>query len=507
MHDCSGVAKLDLSLQRILCRPSIKTDVMYGIAGLLAGRTLAGRYRIDAVVGRGGMGAVYRAMDVRLSRPVAIKVIGTAVVDQAEHQRLRARFTREARTAASLHHANVVQVHDFGTDPDLDLDYLVMELLQGEDLSAKLRAGPPTCTTSLSILRQAALGLAAGHRAGLVHRDVKPANLFLATDDASGEVQVKVLDFGIAQLDDVAGTVTQLTQHGRAPMSPAYASPEQLRGDSAITPASDVFSLGAVGYEMLTGTRLFASTDPRRVTEEVAAALHTFRERVPALDDRTYEVLVRGLSWQPADRFRDAGQLAEALAGFSPAAGTHTAPQSLPGASDAPATIAPMRADPAAIAPVRRVAHPSRFWEYLFVGGLVLPVLVTAISMVLDSRKANTTPSAIPESHDIALQLDEADYTDFNRDVSPGSYVAMQGRERTGKDPRRMNITCVGGTSETAVVTFSAGHVVIRETKKGKERTTTFYASSATLRRMRSDFGAQERDAMTASCSPPVILF
>jgi hypothetical protein len=307
---------------------------MYGIAGLLTGRTLAGRYLIEAVIGRGGMGAVYRAVDERLSRPVAVKVIGTATVDPAEHERLRARFHREARAAASLHHANVVQVHDFGTDPELELDFLVMELLQGEDLAARLtRTGAPPVATSVSILRQAARGLAAGHRAGLVHRDVKPGNLFLETDDASGEVRVKVLDFGIAQLDAEDGTVTQLTQYGRSPFSPAYASPEQLRGDDAITPASDVFSLCAVGYHLAAGKRLFTSADPGRVQEEVAASLVTLREKAPALDELTYSMLMRGLSWRPADRFRDAGEMAEALAGVMPAAGRRPAPRPAPAPS------------------------------------------------------------------------------------------------------------------------------------------------------------------------------
>src|SRR5215207_8097839 len=182
---------------------------MYGIAGLLTGRTLAGRYLIEAVIGRGGMGAVYRAADERLSRAVAVKVVGAVTNDPAEQDRLRARFQREARAAAALRHTNVVQVHDFGTDAELDLDYLVMELLHGEDLSARLmRSGAPPLPVALSILRQAARGLSAGHRAGMVHRDVKPGNLFLEAT-AGDEVHLRVLDFGIAQVQGGEGdTVT-----------------------------------------------------------------------------------------------------------------------------------------------------------------------------------------------------------------------------------------------------------------------------------------------------------
>src|SRR4051812_36143220 len=159
---------------------------MYGIAGLLTGRTLAGRYLIEAVIGRGGMGAVYRAVDERLSRNVAVKVVGAVANDPGEHDHLRARFHREARAAAPLRHPNVVQVHDFGTDPEPAPASLVRGLRPGEAPAAGLmRAGPPPLPVALSILRQAARGLSAGHRAGMVHRDVKPGNLFL--EPAAGD--------------------------------------------------------------------------------------------------------------------------------------------------------------------------------------------------------------------------------------------------------------------------------------------------------------------------------
>jgi serine/threonine protein kinase len=305
---------------------------MYGIAGLLTGRTLAGRYRIEAVIGRGGMGAVYRATDERLSRQVAVKVIGTSTTDLDEHARLRARFHREARAAAALHHPNVAQVHDFGTDPELELDFLVMELLQGEDLAARLvRSGPPPLGVSLSILRQAARGLAAGHRAGMVHRDVKPGNLFLEAGDTPDEPRVRVLDFGIAQVEaDENGTLTHLTAYGRSPHSPAYASPEQLRGDASITPASDVFSLGAVGYHLLTGSRPFLSGDPERAALETAEAVRRLHERAPELELSTHAALVRALALRPAERFRDAGELAEALgAGVTSLGGRRPSPAPL----------------------------------------------------------------------------------------------------------------------------------------------------------------------------------
>jgi len=321
---------------------------MYGIAGLLTGRTLAGRYLVEAVIGRGGMGAVYRATDERLSRPVAVKVVGAVTNDPDEVAHLRARFHREARAAAGLRHPNVVQVHDFGTDPELDLDFLVMELLHGEDLAARLmRGGAPPLPVALSILRQAARGLGAGHRAGMVHRDVKPGNLFLE-DDEGGAVHVRVLDFGIAQVQAGEGdTVTQLTVYGRSPFSPAYASPEQLRGDERITAASDVFSLAAVGYHLVTGTRPFTSADPNRAAAEITDAVRLLRQRAPELDHATYAVLVRALARNPAERFPDAGAMVDALTGGASGRASTVVPP-VPASSNRPAESSPSAADPAA---------------------------------------------------------------------------------------------------------------------------------------------------------------
>lgn len=323
---------------------------MYGIAGLLTGRTLAGRYLVEAVIGRGGMGAVYRAVDERLSRAVAVKVVGAVTNDPDEVQHLRARFHREARAAAGLRHPNVVQVHDFGTDPELDLDFLVMELLHGEDLAARLmRGGAPPLPVALSILRQAARGLGAGHHAGMVHRDVKPGNLFLEAADG-GDVHVRVLDFGIAQVQAGEGdTVTQLTVYGRSPFSPAYASPEQLRGDDRITAASDVFSLAAVGYHLVTGTRPFTSTDPNRAAAEVSDAVRLLRQRAPELDHAAYAVLVRALARNPAERFPDAGALVEALTGGAPGRASTIIPRA---PVSSPASAAP--------GPSHTIAAPAR---------------------------------------------------------------------------------------------------------------------------------------------------
>lgn len=291
-----------------------------GIEGLLAGRTLMNRYRVEEVIGRGGMGAVYRARDAKLGREVAVKVITVAAADPIAHARLRSRFHREARAAAALHHPCIVAIHDYGTDPDLALDFIVMELLRGEDLASRLeRKGTPAVGTALSIVEQAARGLAVGHRAGLIHRDVKPGNIFLESGDRQGEVRAKILDFGIAELATGEGdTVTHLTVAGRSPFSPAYASPEQMGGDPGLTPATDVFSLGAVAFQLLTGRRLFTTAEPRQMVVELSRSLAEARANWQSTSPRLAEVLERALAPAPADRFPHAGALADALSGVQP---------------------------------------------------------------------------------------------------------------------------------------------------------------------------------------------
>jgi serine/threonine-protein kinase len=289
---------------------------MPGIEALLAGRTLADRYRIEEVIGRGGMGAVYRATDERLGRAVALKVITANTGADAEaRERVRARFRHEAASAARLpHHPNVVPVYDYGTDAALGLDFIVMELLRGEDLASRLaRTGPPALGTSLRILREAARGVAVGHRAGLVHRDVKPGNVFLAQGDDAREIQIRVLDFGIAKAVADDDTAAGLTHDGRAPHSPAFASPEQLRNEPRVTPASDVFSLGAVGFQLLTGQRPFTEQDRNRMSAGMDAPLPSLRARNPAVPEDVEALVRRALAHDPAARFENAGAFADAL--------------------------------------------------------------------------------------------------------------------------------------------------------------------------------------------------
>ncbi len=266
------------------------------------------------------MGVVYRARDLRLDREVAVKVMVAPGHDPVSRAALRSRFHREARTVARLHHLNVVVVHDFGTDTALDLDYLVMELLRGEDLAARLaRSGPFPLRLALQILNDAARGLAAGHQAGLIHRDVKPGNIFLEAGQDPGEVRVRLLDFGIVQLADGAeddeSTQTHLTRFGYTPHSPAYAAPEQLQGRGCLTPACDVWGLGAVAFHLLSGQRPFTDGDRQSMAQGRAVPLPSLRSRNPAVPASVEQTVQRALAFHPADRFPHAGVFAAALTG------------------------------------------------------------------------------------------------------------------------------------------------------------------------------------------------
>ena len=298
---------------------------------LLVGHTLADRYEVGERTGAGGMSVVYRAVDRRLGRPVAVKVVSLGARSPEEREELRGRFRREAASAARIpHHPNVVQVYDYGTDPELDLDFLVMELLEGRDLKEALGAGPMPVPEALRILREAARGLAAGHRVGIVHRDVKPANLFL-TDEGGGRESVRVLDFGIAKPME-ALPEQDLTRTGQLPHSPAYAAPEQMDRHLPLTPSSDVYQLGLIGYEMLSGERPF-TPDERvliRAGDPVPLEARGRWASVPAL---VRQVIERALRPAPDERFPDAAAFAEALSGAMDAS------QPAPPAAAAPVVV------------------------------------------------------------------------------------------------------------------------------------------------------------------------
>jgi hypothetical protein len=271
----------------------------------LAPGTRLGPYEILSPLGAGGMGEVYRARDPRLGRDVAIKVVLSSAADDPLVQE---RFEREARAVAALAHPNILALFDVGTT-DEGITFVVTELLQGETLRHRLAAGAPLpVRRALEYAAQVAQGLATAHERGIVHRDLKPENLFLTEDG-----RVKILDFGIAHWDqrgpDAASEMTvAATQPGAFIGTPAYVSPEQAEG-GVPTPRSDVFSLGIVLHEMLSGRNPFA----RRTAFETLTAI--VREDPPPLDvaglpTGVARLVERCLQKRSADRPGSAADLA-----------------------------------------------------------------------------------------------------------------------------------------------------------------------------------------------------
>jgi eukaryotic-like serine/threonine-protein kinase len=272
---------------------------------------LASRYRLEAQIAAGGIGEVWRAQDLVLDRPVAVKMLRSEYAGQPQ---ALARFRAEARQAGSVSHQSIAQVYDYGEVGPAGSPYLVMELVNGPSLAGVLATGPLDAASALDVLAQAAAGLQAAHEAGLVHRDIKPANLVVGPGG-----QVKITDFGIAY---AAGSV-QLTRTGMVLGTPAYLAPEQFAGDQA-SPAGDLYALGVVGYECLAGTRPF-----RGEPTEVAAA---HRDRplppLPAAVPAAAAALVSQLTAKdPAARPHDAAevatrasQLRDSLTGGAPTA-------------------------------------------------------------------------------------------------------------------------------------------------------------------------------------------
>ncbi len=274
----------------------------------LVGTVVGDRYRVDGLLGAGGMGAVFRATQMNLDRPVALKILLPGVAMRPESF---ARFQREALAVARLHHPNIVAVYDFGTAPDTGA-YLVMELAVGRPLREELRRdgriAPPR---AVEIARQVLSAVQAAHDTGVVHRDLKPANVFV-DDAAEGRPTVKVLDFGIAKLQRADG---DLTDTGVSLGTPAYMAPEQCEGNP-VDGRADVYAIGSMLYEMLSGRQPFeADTSLALMYKKVNGDPEPLARIAPGVPEHVAATVMRMLARRPEDRFGSAAESARALAG------------------------------------------------------------------------------------------------------------------------------------------------------------------------------------------------
>jgi Tol biopolymer transport system component len=364
--------------------------------------TKVGTYQVLTLLGIGGMGEVYRATDSRLGRDVAIKILPAALAQDADRL---ARFEREAKTLAALNHPNIAHIH--GLEESASVRALVMELVEGEDLSALIARGPIPLADALPIARQIAAALEAAHEQGIVHRDLKPANVKVRADGT-----VKVLDFGLAKATDPRGasgsidpamspTLTaHMTQLGVILGTAAYMAPEQARG-KAVDKRADIWAFGAVVFEMLTGARAFPGDD---VTDTLAAVVRAEPNwaLLPAgVPPTLVTYLRRALEKDPKQRVPDASTMRLALDGAFdvPPAGT-------------PAPVA-----------AHRGPRPAIVWVLAGLAALSFVVAVVA----LWTRPAAIRPPEVRLAIALPPGAELTSYPAITRDGRTVAYVAQQG--------------------------------------------------------------------------------
>ena len=286
---------------------------------LRPGRVIAGKYRLDSALARGGMGDLWVAFDRKLRRKVAVKFINTESAELAE---AGVRFEREARAAAQIRSPHVVQTYDYGIDRGHA--YMVMELLEGEDLGARIaRDKVLRVTTVAKVLRQIAKGLEAVHAAGIVHRDLKPANIFISI--VGGERTVKLIDFGVARSGD--GDGRRATRRGTLVGTVRYMSPEQAMGEPTVDHRADLWSLAVITYRLLTGNYPFQGATMldlvTSICQEPITPPSHFVADLPAGIDAFFE---RAFSRSPDGRFHSAQQMASSFNAALTSARTGTLP-------------------------------------------------------------------------------------------------------------------------------------------------------------------------------------
>ena len=387
----------------------------------LIGVALEGRWRVDAVLGVGGGGVVYEGRQLNVTRPVAIKVL----IDGHDPERL-ARFSAEARIAANLHHPHIVEIHDVGVTPD-GRPFIAMERLSGQSLASQIEdSGALSVRDTLLAARDVADALVVAHGAGVVHRDLKPDNIFM--HQAGDRMVVKVLDFGIAKEHHQSLTVT-----GAVSGTPHYMSPEQAMAQP-VGPTSDLYSLGVVLFECLAGRTLFKAETPLAVLlQHVNTAPPTLAEVGVAVPKRVEALVTRLLSKAPGDRYPSArvlrAALDEVLAGLS--------------GPDVPPVEGPPSRGAALPAALLAVAVAALAWWLVQVEpGAVHQAgpdaAVRADAALIDASLVDAAPDArVPDAAAPDAQVPDARVQDARPAVVPDARVRRRGPRRAPRTAPR----------------------------------------------------------------------
>jgi serine/threonine protein kinase len=303
------------------------------------GDVLAGKYRVERVLGAGGMGVVVQATHLELDERVAMKFLLPHAVESTE---AAARFVREARAAVKIKSEHVARVTDVGRLEN-GAPYIVMEYLHGADLSAVLQRGPLPIEDAVDFVVQASDAMAEAHAAGIVHRDLKPSNLFMASR-ADGTPIIKVLDFGISKVNVPDTSEAALTRTTTIMGSPFYMSPEQMRSSKDVDHRTDIWALGVILYELLAGTQPFnGETLPQLVAAILSEPPQSLRALRPEVPPDLEAVVIHCLEKDRDRRFQSIGAMAQALVNFTSGRSRHTAERimrlsglSIPGAGPVP---------------------------------------------------------------------------------------------------------------------------------------------------------------------------
>ncbi|HEX6274620.1 MAG TPA: protein kinase [Polyangiaceae bacterium] len=351
------------------------------------GDVLAGKYRIERVLGEGGMGVVVAAMHLQLDERVAIKFLLPGALHNPEAV---ARFAREARAAVKIKSEHVARVSDVGT-LETGAPYMVMEFLQGRDLAAVLAHGGPLAPADAAEhVLQACEALAEAHALGIVHRDLKPANLFLAKR-ADGSPCVKVLDFGISKLTSASssGADFGMTKTHAIMGSPLYMSPEQMSSTRSVDARADIWAVGAILYELTTGSVPFlADSMPLLCGMILQEAPLPPRARRPELPEAFDRLVLRCLEKDKNKRFQNVAELAVALAPFAPRNGTRSAQRiakvlSAAGLSSSDVDVPPVSSGATASAATNPTESATHAWGKTLstTGGRAIGVLIALVLM------------------------------------------------------------------------------------------------------------------------------